>query len=159
MSSKGKKPSESQLEVAHVVLPSDSNALGTIFGGQVMAWIDLAASVVASRHARKVCVTVSMDELHFIAPSRVGDIVILKGSVNYTHKTSLEIGVRVESENPLTGKRCHTASAYLTFVAVNEKGKPTPITPVVPETALEKKRFKEGEARRRHRLSIWKTKK
>lgn len=117
-----------------------------------MAWIDLAAAICAQRHSRKVCVTASMDDLHFLAPVRAGDIVILKASVNCTHKTSMEVGVKVESENPLTGERKHTASAYLTFVAVDEEGKPVPVPSVLPETDDEKRRFKKADERRRERL-------
>src|SRR6185436_10702658 len=96
---KGLPVKHSQSEGLHLVLPSDANALGTIFGGRIMEWIDLIGAITASRHAGRICVTASMDELHFISPVRVGDTVIVKASVNYAHKTSLEVGVRVESEN------------------------------------------------------------
>jgi acyl-CoA hydrolase len=139
-------------EFTHLVLPQDTNALGTIFGGRVMEWIDIAGAVVASRHCRMVAVTASMDDLHFISPIKLADIVILKASVNYTHKTSMEIGVRVEAEDPKSGDRRHTASAYLTFVALDEKGKPTEVPPVQPETADEKRRYKEAEKRREIRI-------
>ncbi|MDO8461462.1 MAG: acyl-CoA thioesterase, partial [Deltaproteobacteria bacterium] len=145
---------ESQVEATYLVLPPDANSLGTIFGGRVMEWIDKVATIVAMRHTQKTCVTVSMDELHFISPVRIGHVVNLKASLNYVHKTSLEIGVKVEAENPLTGQHCHTASAYLTFVCLDEKGKPTAVPPVLPETAIEKRRFKEAEERRKHRLKI-----
>jgi acyl-CoA hydrolase len=151
--SPGKPVKLSQSESAHLVLPSDANALDTIFGGRIMAWADLAASIVAFRHTRQICVTASMDELHFISPVKVGEIVILKASVNYTHKTSLEIGVRVESEDPLTGERKHTASAYLTFVAIDANRCPIPVPPVIPETADEKRRYREAEERRNNRLA------
>lgn len=148
----GKPVSESSIEVPHLVLPPDTNALGTIFGGRVMEWLDMTAAVVAMRHTRQTCVTASMDALHFISPVRVGDIVILKASVNYTHKTSLEIGVRVESEDPLTGKRRHTASSYLTFVAIDKDKKPAEVAPVIPQSAAEKRRYREAEKRRADRL-------
>lgn len=96
--------------------------------------------------------TASIDALHFLAPVRAGYIVILKASVNYTHKTSMEIGVKIESEDPLTGERKHTASAYLTFVAINQKGGPIEIPQVLPETDDEKRRFHEAESRRKERL-------
>ena len=147
----------SHVEATHFVQPADTNSLGTIFGGSIMAWIDLAAAVCASRHTRRICVTASMDELHFLHPVYLGDIVTLKASVNVTHTTSLEVGVRVEAENPRTGVIKHTAAAYLTFVALDEKGKPTPVPPVIPETEVEKRRFREGKERRMHRLE-WKEK-
>ncbi|MBI2066600.1 MAG: acyl-CoA thioesterase [Deltaproteobacteria bacterium] len=143
---------ESQIEVTHIVQPAHINSLGTIFGGQVMAWIDLAAAICAERHTRQVCVTAAIDDLHFLAPVRAGDIVILHASVNYTHKTSLEIGVKVESENPLTGERRHTASAYLTFVALDEKRKPIEVPPILAETDKEKRRYREAEQRQKNRL-------
>jgi len=144
--------SSSKIENSHLVLPSDANALGSIFGGRIMAWVDLTAALSASRHTRRICVTASMDELHFISPVRVGDMVILKASVNYTHNTSLEVGVRVESEDLLTGERKHTASAYLTFVAIDDQRKPVAIAPVIPQTAEEKRRYLEAEERRNARL-------
>ncbi len=149
----GKPVSNSKSESVHLVLPSDANALGTIFGGRIMAWTDLTASIAAFRHTRRICVTASMDEFHFISPVRVGEIVILKASVNYTHKTSLEIGVRVESEDPLTGERKHTGSSYLTFVAIDDKSRPIEVPPVIPESPDEKRRFREAEERRESRLA------
>src|SRR5262249_42949434 len=146
-----KPVSVSSAEFTHLVLPPDTNALGTIFGGRIMEWVDIAGSIVASRHCRKVTVTASMDALHFLAPVKLGDIVILKVSVNFTHRTSMEIGVRIESENPLTGERCHTASAYLTFVGLDETGKPTEVPPVLPQTEEEKQRYQEGQKRYQER--------
>jgi acyl-CoA hydrolase len=151
-----KPVSASAAEFTHLVLPSDTNALGSIFGGRIMEWTDIGAAIVASRHCRKVAVTASMDALHFISPIRLGDIVILKASVNFTHRTSMEIGVRIESENPLSGDRRHTASAYLTFVALDESGNPTEVPPVQPETTEEKRRFQEGQRRRDERMQ-WKS--
>lgn len=153
MSLKEKSAKESYVEVTHLVQPADINSIGTIFGGTVMSWIDLAAAACANRHTRTVCVTASMDALDFLAPIHLGDIVILRAQVNYTHRTSLEVGVRVESENPFTGERRHTASAYLTFVALNKKGKPTPVPPLLVQGATEKQRFQEAEQRRKVRLA------
>lgn len=147
-----KPVSASKSESLHLVLPSDTNALGNIFGGRIMSWVDLVAAMAANRHARMVCVTASMDQLHFISPVRLGDMVILKASVNCTHKTSMEVGVRVESENPLTGERRHTASAYLTFVAIDSEGKSIPVPPVFPETDEEKRRYQAAQERRAQRL-------
>lgn len=150
-----KPVSDSSAEFTHLVLPSDTNALGTIFGGRVMEWLDIGAAIVASRHCRKVAVTASMDALHFISPIKLGDIVILKASVNYTHKTSMEIGVRIESEAPRTGVRCHTASAYLTFVALDDNLRPTEVPPILPKSPEEKRRCHEGQKRREERIR-WK---
>lgn len=152
MSPKPKPVKESQIEVTHIVQPTHTNSLGTIFGGQLMAWIDLAAAICAERHARRVCVTASMDGLHFLAPLRAGNIVILKASVNYTHKTSMEVGVKVEGEDPLTGRCWHTASAYLTFVAIDKKCRPVAVPPVIPGESDEKRRWREAEVRRADRL-------
>src|SRR3990167_10624346 len=134
-----KPPSESRVEMTELVLPEHTNALGTIFGGQVMAWIDTAAAVCAFRHCRSMCVTASMDALNFISPVKLGQIVILRANVNYTGTKSMEIGVRVMSEDPLTGKQSHTASAYLTFVAVDASGTPILVPQVKPETEQEKR--------------------
>ncbi|PIR25954.1 MAG: acyl-CoA thioesterase [Deltaproteobacteria bacterium CG_4_10_14_0_2_um_filter_43_8] len=149
---KAKHPKDSQVEVTYIVQPPDINSIGTIFGGRVMAWIDLAAAACANRHTRRTCVTASMDALHFISPVFLGDIVILKASVNYVHKTSLEIGVRVEAENPLTGDLRHTSSAYLTFVALDEHGKPTIIPELKPQSKAEKIRYQEALGRRKEKL-------
>lgn len=149
-----KPVSASAAEFNHWVLPSDTNALGTIFGGRIMEWIDMGAAIVAHRHCRKVCVTASMDTLNFISPVHLGDIVILKASINYTHRSSMEIGVRIEAENALTGVRRHTASAYLTFVALDENGRPTEVIPVLPETEDEKRRYSAGQTRRAERIRL-----
>ncbi len=147
-----KPASASAAEFTHMVLPPDTNALGTIFGGRIMEWVDIGAAIVASRHCRMVAVTASMDALHFISPIKLGDIVILKASINFTHKTSMEVGVRVESEDPKTGQRHHTASAYLTFVALDDAGVPTAVPLIKSETSEEKRRFEAGRRRREERL-------
>ncbi len=153
-----KAVSESSAEFTHLVLPPDTNALGTIFGGRIMEWIDIGAAIVATRHCRGVAVTASMDALNFISPVKLGDIVILKASVNYSHKTSMEIGVRVEAEDPKTGFRRHTSSAYLTFVALDDKGTPTEVPPIHCNTPEEKRRFEEAKMRRAERLKWRKVK-
>jgi len=137
-----------------LVLPTHTNALGTIFGGQVMAWIDVAAGMAAMRHARRQCVTASMDALDFIAPIRLGDLVNLKAMVNYVGRTSLEVGVRVEAEDPRVGERHHAASAYLTFVAIDADGHPVPVRPLEPSTPAERLRYDEAVARRQQRLAL-----
>lgn len=140
--------------MTEIVLPSDANVLGTIFGGKIMSWIDIAGAIAAGRHARGVVVTASIDALHFIAPVKVGDVVHIKASVNYAGRTSMEIGVRVDSENLVTGDMHHTASAYTTFVALDAHGKPTPVPPVTPITPADKRRFENAKKRRDARIRL-----
>ncbi|MBL7685195.1 MAG: acyl-CoA thioesterase [Deltaproteobacteria bacterium] len=149
-----KAVSQSSAEFTHLVLPPDTNAIGTVFGGRLMEWIDIASAVVAMRHCRGVAVTASVDALHFISPIHLGDIVILKASVNYVHKTSMEIGVRIEVEDLKTGERRHTVSAYSTFVALDESKKPRIIPELIPVTDEEKRRFEQAKARREARLQL-----
>src|SRR4051812_6204226 len=113
---------DSQVMMTELVLPGQANSLGTIFGGVVMSWVDIAAAIAAQRHTRKAVVTASVDALHFIAPIKVGWIVNIMAAVNYVSRSSMEVGVRVDAENPMTGERFHTLTAYLTFVAVDAKG-------------------------------------
>ncbi|MFQ6057703.1 MAG: acyl-CoA thioesterase [Anaerolineae bacterium] len=148
----GQSARESFVEMTQVVLPSDGNPLGTIFGGRVMQWIDLCATVSAMRHCRRIVVTASMDDLHFLAPMHVGEIAILCAQVNRVFHTSLEVGVRVEAEHPLTGERRHCATAYLTFVALDEAGRPVEVPPVIPETEEEVRRYEAAAIRREERL-------
>lgn len=147
-----KRASESYVEMTELVLPSHTNPLGTAFGGQIMAWIDICAGIAAQRHARQIAVTVGIDDLHFRAPIRSGEVVILKAQVNRAFHTSMEVGVRVESENPLTGERRHCSSAYLTFVALDIDGNRVEIPPLLPETEKQRRRYEEAAERRRIRL-------
>ena len=147
-----KPVSASKVIMTQLVLPSHINATGSIFGGQVMAWIDIAAAVSAQRHSNKDVVTASIDRLDFVAPVYKGWVVNLKASVNFTSRTSMEVGVRVDAENPKTNETFHTASAYLTFVALDNDGKPAQIVPLKPESVEEKRRFEAARARRDHRL-------
>jgi acyl-CoA hydrolase len=147
-----KRAADSAVEMTEIVLPSHANALGTVFGGQVAAWIDIAAGVAAIRHARNIAVTASMDDLHFMAPVHVGEVLILKAHVNRAFGTSMEVGVRVEAENPLTGQRRHTAAAYLTFVAIDADGNRLPVPALLPETEDEVRRYQQAEQRRMWRL-------
>lgn len=149
---KPKCPSKSRVEMTQLVLPVHTNSRGTIFGGQIMAWIDTAGAICAFRHSRQPCVTASMDALDFICSVKLGHIVILQANVNYTSNSSMEIGVKVTSEDPLTGKINHTASAYLTFVALTKNGKPNYVPPLRPKTKKEKNWYKEGKKRRSQRL-------
>ncbi len=148
---KAKTPSESEMTTARLMMPTDANVLGNVFGGAIMRYMDEIAAIVAWRHAGKNVVTASIDRMNFYAPVYVGDLLILKAAVNYVGTTSMEIGVRLEAVDPSTRKGTHTGSCYLTYVALDEKGKPTPIPPLNPVTSIEKKRFNEGLARRRLR--------
>jgi len=140
--------SESISEMVEFVLPNDTNPLGTLLGGRLMHWIDLAGALAALRHARDYVVTASTDHLDFRFPVKVGDLVIFKASVNRVFKTSMEVGIKVWVENHFTGERHHVSSAYLTFVAVDRTGRKLPVAPVIPETAEEKRRFEDAGHRR-----------
>lgn len=142
----------SQVEMTEMVLPNDTNRLGNLLGGRLMHMMDIAAAIAASRHTNRVCVTASVDELNFLHPIRQGEVLTLQASVNRAFTTSLEVGVRVTAENLLTGERKHANTAYLTFVAIDEEGKPVRVPPVVPEGKDEQRRFEDALGRRAHRL-------
>jgi acyl-CoA hydrolase len=143
---------ESQHETSELMMPHNANNLGHVFGGVVLSMMDKTAAVAALRHSRLSVVTASIDRVDFREPIHVGDLVVMKASVNYVGKTSMEVGVRVEAEELLTGRRRHTNSCYLTFVAVDQDGRPIPVPAVVPETPDERRRFHAAEQRRRIRL-------
>ena len=134
-----------------LILPNDTNLLGNVLGGRVMHLMDMCAAMSAYKHARSAVVTASVDRLDFLAPVKMGAIMILKSSVNYTGKSSMEVGVRIESENPKTGDIYHTSSAYLTFVSLNENGKPKRVENINPENDNEIRRFNEGKVRHEER--------
>ena len=148
---KGKKSSESEMVTARMMMPSDANVLGNVFGGAIMRYMDEAAAIVAWRHAGRNVVTASIDRMNFFAPVYVGNLLILKAAVNYVGTTSMEIGVRIEAQDPSTRKGVHAGSCYLTYVALDEKGKPIPIPPLILTTRTERRRFKEAAARRKIR--------
>ena len=150
----GKKVSESSVQTAQVMLPPDANPAGNIHGGSIMKLIDTTAGIVATRHCRTNVVTASMDRLDFHEPVFIGELVTMSASVNYTGTTSLEVGVRVEAENLMTGKIRHTNSAYLTLVALDDKRKPTKVPALIPQTAEEKRRFEEGKLRAQRRKEL-----
>lgn len=153
MTEAGRPCSRSHVEMTEMVLPPDTNYHGTVFGGRVLQWIDIAGAIAAQRHGQRKVVTASIDDMHFVIPIKLGDIVILRASVNYVHRTSMEVGVRVEREHPTTGERTHAARAYLTYVGLDDDGQPTPLVPVIPETEEEKRRFKNAITRREFRLA------
>lgn len=144
--------SHSLVTMTELVHPSHTNALDSVFGGVIMSWIDIAGAISAQRHCKRPVVTASIDDLHFVAPVYKGWIVNLKASVNFTARTSMEVGVRVDAENPIEGRVFHTASAYLTFVALDDHGKPVPVAPVIAETPEQIRRFQAAEQRRQWRL-------
>ena len=139
---------ESQSVMAEVILPNDANPLGNLLGGRLLHFIDLAGAMAAHRHSRSYVVTASMDHIDFLHPVKVGDLLILKSSVNRAFRTSMESGVKAYVENYMTGERKHVSSAYLTFVAVDKAGHRLCVPPIVPESAEEKERY-EGALRRR----------
>ncbi len=148
----GKTVKESSLITATVMSPQDINLSGNVFGGVIMKLIDTVAASVAVKHSRANAVTASIDRLDFHHPVFPGNLVTCKASLNYVGKTSMEIGVRVEAENLLTGEILHTASSYLTFVALDTSGKPTELPPLIPETEEEKRRNRDAAVRREERL-------
>ncbi|NUN08810.1 MAG: acyl-CoA thioesterase [Ignavibacteriaceae bacterium] len=147
-----KKVADSVTVMTELVLPNHTNQLGNLLGGQLMHWIDICAALAAARHSNRVCVTASVDRIDFHHPIKLGNAVTLSASVNRVFNTSLEVGVKVYAESFRLGKRIHTNTAYLTFVAVDEEGKPIKIPPVQPETDDEIRRYEEALQRRENRL-------
>ena len=135
-----KSPSESHTEMNQIVLPPHTNALGTAFGGTIMAWVDICAAMAAQRHARSAVVTASMEAVDFIAPIRLGNLVNLRASVDFVGRTSMIVGVRVEAEDPRTGHRAHAANAHVTFVALGEGGVPSEVPRLDIQTEEERRR-------------------
>jgi len=145
-------PAESATEMLELVLPNDTNYLDNLLGGRLMHWIDMAAAAAARRHARSIAVTAAMDSLSFLHPVRRGEMVVLRASVNRAFGTSMEVGVKVFSEDTVTGELLHTASAYLTFVAIDDDCRPKSVPPITPETDDEKRRYAAAGERRAKRL-------
>jgi acyl-CoA hydrolase len=143
---------ESQHESSELMMPQDANNLGHIFGGVVLSLMDKTAAIAAFRHSRASVVTASIDRVDFREPIHLGDLVIMKASVNYVGRTSMEVGVHVEAEELLTGRRRHTNSAYLTFVAVDRAGRPIEVPGLIPETEDERRRYEAAKERRARRL-------
>src|SRR5580693_6154515 len=139
---------DSQSEMAEIVLPNDANPLAALLGGRLMHWIDLAGAMAAHRHSRSYAVTASVDHIDFLVPVRVGDLVILRSSVNRVFHTSMETGVKVFVENYIADTAQHVASAYLTFVAVDGKGNNVKVPPVMPETEEQQRRYDDAGRRR-----------
>jgi acyl-CoA hydrolase len=150
----GKPVSESASEYSELALPNDANGLGNLLGGKVMHLVDLAGAMAAMRHARRPVVTASVDSLHFLHPVRIGQLLILRSSVNRVFRTSMEVGVKVFAENLLTGETVHTCSAYLTFVALDPQGKAVAVAPAIPGTEAQHRRYRQAEERREYRLAM-----
>jgi len=148
----GKRIKESSILLAQVMNPQDANPAGNVHGGVIMKLIDTAAGSAAMKHSISNCVTASIDRLDFHNPVFIGDLVTLRAGLNFTGKSSMEVGVRVESQNLLTGEIRHTVSAYMTFVALDKNGKPIVIPPLILETPEEQRRNREAQARREARL-------
>lgn len=148
-----KKVKDSSVIMAQAMIPQDANPAGNVHGGVIMKLIDTCAAVVASRHARSNTVTASIDRLDFHHPVYVGDLLHLKGSLNMVGRTSMEVGVRVEAENLMTGEVRHTASAYITMVALDAKGRPRKVPPLIIESEEEARRNREARVRREVRLA------
>ncbi|MET0406395.1 MAG: acyl-CoA thioesterase [Cystobacter sp.] len=148
-----KSPRDSEVVMTQMILPSDANPANAAFGGRVMEWIDVCGAISAQRHCRQVVVTASMDDLHFHAPIKVGWTVTLHSRVIATFRTSMEVGVTVTAENPLTGEKHLTTSALLTFVAITPEGQRVPVPPLKLETEEEVAALREAEQRRQERLA------
>lgn len=148
-----KRAKDTEVVMTQLILPPDANNLNAAFGGKVMEWIDICGAVAAQRHCRQVVVTASMDDLHFHAPIKVGWIALLHSRVLAAFRTSMEVGVTVHAENPLTGERTLTTSALLTFVAIDKDGNRVPVPPLLMETDVERESFREAETRRTQRLA------
>lgn len=149
----GKKVSETSATIVHQMLPEDANPAGNVHGGVIMKHVDTCAGVVAIRHARGNAVTASIDRLDFHSPVFIGDLLIVRASLNMVGRTSMEVGVRVEAENLFTGEIRHTASAYLTYVALDKNGTPVPVAPLILETDQEIRRNREAKKRNQVRLA------
>jgi acyl-CoA hydrolase len=138
--------------MVELVLPNDANTQGNVLGGRVLHWIDLAAAIVAHRHCRTETVTVSLDQMSFLAPIKIGQLALIAARMTFTGRTSMEIRVDVQAEDLLTGKRRQTSTAYLTFVAIDKQGRPAVVPPLVLETEEDRREWREAEGRRAARL-------
>lgn len=146
-------PRDSEAVMTELMMPHHANVLGNVFGGVVLSLVDRAAAVAAIRHAGRHCVTVSVDKVDFKEPIRIGELLTAYARVNYTGRTSMEVGVKIVAENVLTGDRRHTNSCYVTFVALDEQGRPTEVPTLKPQTADEKRRWQRAKMRRVERMS------
>lgn len=142
----------SRINIAQLMQPEHANNLGAVHGGWIMKLVDEAGALAAMRHANRRCVTVSIDSMTFRQPIRIGDLVLLTAEVTYTGRSSIEAEVHVQAENPITGERTHTNTAYLVYVALDDDGNPTTVPPIMAETEDEEKKLEEGKQRQKRRL-------
>ena len=149
-----RSPDESASEITEFMLPGDVNNLGHIFGGVLLSMVDRAAAVTAMRHARQPCVTVSINQVDFKEPIYSGEVVTCSARVNYVGRTSMEIGVAVFAENPITGSRRHTNDCFLTFVAIDENSRPAPVPGLMLVTDEDGERYEDGKLRRQNREAL-----
>jgi uncharacterized protein (TIGR00369 family) len=153
MTEQGKRISDSQVTISQVMLPTDANAYGNVHGGVIMKLVDDAGAIVATRHSRSIVVTVAVDSMTFLSPIYVGNLVTLTAALGYVGRTSMEVEVLVEAENPLTGDRTHTNTAYLVYVALDGDGQPREVPPLIAESKDESQRIARGHERQKARLS------
>jgi len=151
---KGKSPRQSAVETRYLIMPHQANPYGTVFGGVIMAWIDMVAAMAAQRHCGKDVVTAGIDSLAFKEPINIGDHVVLRASVNYVSRSSMEVGVQVAREDPYTSRQVVATTAHLTFVALDENKKPTPAPPVLPKTEQDKRRHENARLRVKARKAL-----
>jgi acyl-CoA hydrolase len=149
----GKPVRESRSVLSELALPNDANGIGAVLGGKIMHLVDIAGAIAAARHCRRFVVTASFDHMDFLQPVHIGQLIVLRASINRAFRTSMEAGVKVFAEDLRSSEVRHVASAYLTFVALDEERQPVPVPPAVPETEEEKRRFEQAGARRNHRLA------
>jgi acyl-CoA hydrolase len=149
---KPRHPRESETVMSELMMPQHANIMGNVFGGVILSLVDRVAAVSAIRHASKQCVTVSVDKVDFKEPIHVGELITAHARVNFAGKTSMEVGVKVIAENVLTGVKRHTNSCYVTYVALDDKGEPSPVPPIAPETPDEKRRYDRAAQRRASRV-------
>ena len=144
---------DSQVTISQVMLPTDANAHGNVHGGMIMKLVDDAGAIVATRHSRSIVVTVAVDSITFLSPIYVGNLVTFTAALSYVGRTSMEVEVLVEAEDPLTGEKTHTNTAYLVYVALDKDGQPSEVPPLIPETENERERIDRGKKRQLARLS------
>jgi acyl-CoA hydrolase len=149
---KGRHPRESETVMSELMMPNHANIMGNVFGGVILSLVDRVAAVCAIRHAKRECVTVSVDKVDFREPIHVGELITSFARVNFAGKTSMEVGVKIIAENPINGEKRHTNSCYVTYVALDEKGRPTAVPPIIPESADEKRRYERAAQRRASRV-------
>lgn len=152
MPPKGRHPRESEATLTELMQPQHANIMGNVFGGVLLSLVDKVAAVAAIRHSHRECVTVSVDKVDFREPIKIGELVTALARVNFAGRTSMEIGVKVMAENVRTGDKRHTNSCYITYVALDENGRPTEVPPIVPETPDEKRRYERAAKRRAKRV-------